>query len=181
MKCLPHSTPNNWNSPGHVTAIIIPNLYNQNAVDPFRPKVSSQTLAIAEKLLASIGAMQVQYHVTNPRYYQIRVGFGVKFKLEFEFNYYSRLLNQNIIEFLTPWIKEADKDIYFGGIVYKSEILDFIEELPFVDFLTDFTLMGYENEQALLNNNVKDASNISVTEPDMIMVSAKEHDIYQIN
>ena len=181
VKCLPHSTPNNWNSPGHVTAIIIPNLYNQNAVDPFRPKVSSQTLAIAEKLLASIGAMQVQYHVTNPRYYQIRVGFGVKFKLGFEFNYYSRLLNQNIIEFLTPWIKEADKDIYFGGIVYKSEILDFIEELPFVDFLTDFTLMGYENEQALLNNNVKDASNISVTEPDMIMVSAKEHDIYQIN
>jgi hypothetical protein len=180
VKCLPHSTPNNWNSPGHVTAIIIPNLYNQNAVDPFRPKVSSQTLSVAEKLLASIGAMQVQYHVTNPRYYQIRIGFGVKFNLGFEFNYYSRLLNKKIIEFLTPWMRETDKDIYFGGIVYKSEILDFIEELPFVNYLTDFTLLGYENEQALLNNHVKDSSHISVTEPDMIMVSAEEHDIYQV-
>ncbi len=180
VKCLPHSTPNNWSSPGHVTAIIIPNLYNQNAVDPFRPKVSSQTLSVAENLLASIGTMQVQYHVTNPRYYQIKIGFGVKLKLGFEFNYYSQLLNQKIIEFLTPWMRETDKDIYFGGIVYKSEILDFIEELSFVDYLTDFTLMGYENDQTLLNNNLKDASNISVTEPDMIMVSAKEHDIYQV-
>ena len=180
VKCLPHSTPNNWNSPGHVTAIIIPNLYNQNAVDPFRPKVSSQTLSVAERLLTSIGAMQVQYHVTNPRYYQIRIGFGVKFNFGFEYNYYSRLLNQKIIEFLTPWMRETDKDIYFGGIVYKSAILDFIEELPFVDYLTDFTLVGYENEKALLNNHVKDSSNISVTEPDMIMVSAKEHDIYQV-
>jgi hypothetical protein len=180
VKCLPHSTPNNWNSPGHVTAIMIPNLYNQNAVDPFQPKVSSQTLSSAEELLASIGAMQVQYHVTNPRYYQIKVGFGVKFNLGFEFNYYSRLLNQKIIEFLTPWMKETDKDIYFGGIVYKSEILAFIEELPFVDYLTDFTLLAYENAQALSNNHVKDSSSISVTEPDMIMVSAKEHDIYPV-
>ncbi|MDX2370269.1 MAG: hypothetical protein QNK36_17990 [Colwellia sp.] len=180
VKCLPHSTPNHWNSPGHVTAIVIPNLYNQNSVDPFRPKVSSQALSVAENLLASIGAMQVQYHVTNPRYYQIRIGFGVKFKLGFEFNYYSRKLNQKIIQFLTPWMRETNKDIYFGGIIYKSEILDFIEELPFVDYLTDFTLAGYENEQALVNNHMKDASNISVTEPDMIMVSVKEHDIYQI-
>jgi hypothetical protein len=180
IKCLPHSTPNNWNSPGHVTAIIIPNLYNKNAVDPFKPKVSSQTLSIAESFMASIGAMQVQYHAINPRYYQIKIGFGVKFKLGFEFNYYSRLLNQKIIEFLTPWMREVDKDIYFGGIVYKSEILDFIEELPFVDYLTDFTLRGYENEQTLLGNQVTDVSNINVTEPDMIMVSAKEHDIYQV-
>jgi hypothetical protein len=180
VKCLPHSTPHNWNSPGHVTAIMIPNLYNQNAVDPFQPKVSSQTLSSAEELLASIGAMQVQYHVSNPRYYQIRVGFGVKFNVGIEFNYYSRLLNQKIIEFLTPWMKKSDKDIYFGGVVYKSEILGFIEELPFVDYLTDFTLLGYEDEEALSNNHVKYSSSIGVKEPDMIMVSAKEHDIYPV-
>lgn len=180
VKCLPHSSPNNWNAPGHVTAIMIPNLYNQNAVDPFRPKVSTQTIAIAEKLLASLGGMQVQYHVTNPRYFHIRIGFGVKFHIGFEFNYYAKLLNQKIIEFLTPWMRATEKDIYFGGIVFKSEILDFVEELPFVDYLTDFTLIGYENENELLRNHVKDESSISVTEPDMIMVSAKEHDIYQV-
>ena len=124
--------------------------------------------------------MQVQYHVSNPRYYQIRVGFGVKFNVGIEFNYYSRLLNQKIIEFLTPWMKKSDKDIYFGGVVYKSEILGFIEELPFVDYLTDFTLLGYEDEEALSNNHVKDSSSIGVKEPDMIMVSAKEHDIYPV-
>ena len=86
--------------------------------------------------------MQVQVQVKNPLYQEIKLNFGVKFIPGKEFNYYSHALEQALIQFLSPWAFTLERDIYFGGKVYKSVLLDFVGSLDYVDYVTDFKMFS---------------------------------------
>jgi len=49
-------------------------------------------------------------------------------------------LNEELKKFLSPWAFEEGEDIIFGGKVYKSSILAFIEKRPYVEYVTDLKL-----------------------------------------
>ena len=56
---------------------------------------------------------------------------------------YAPALVQELIEYLSPWAFESGKDITFGGRIYKSVLLQFVEKRPYVDYVTSFKMYTY--------------------------------------
>jgi hypothetical protein len=170
VKCIPHAKEGSWLAPGHVLVVVVPDLRNRNAVDPLQPKVDADTLDRITGHLQAHAGPQVRLQVKNPRYQQIRLDFKLRFLPGYEFNFYRAQVEQELIRFLSPWAFDATRPISFGGKVYKSVLLDFVEELAPVDFVTDFRM--YSSTDPL-----RDVSEIQAVTPDAILVSAPAHTI----
>ena len=104
----------------------------------------------------------------NPDYEEVILDFKVKFYFGLDENLYAAKLNTDVINYLSPWAFNRNADIDFGGILYKSVVIRFIEELPYVDYIADFKMHFTASGPA--NPDVLEAGNSKA-----ILVSAKQH------
>ncbi len=180
VKCIPHASEQSWLAPGHVMLVVIPDVRNQNANDRLQPRVDIDTLTRMTDFAQQHCGMQVALKVKNPRYQRVRLDFNVRFHKGFAFNYYSQQLQEAIIRKLSPWAYGSDEAstqaLEFGGRLYRSVLLDFIEELPYVDFVTDFKIGVLPAEDLPM----KDVAEISADTPDTILVSNATHSITEV-
>ncbi|MEL6868129.1 MAG: hypothetical protein AAFP19_27145, partial [Bacteroidota bacterium] len=133
-------------APGFVLIAVIPDLRNKNAVDVLQPKVDLATLEEIQTYAEALAPIFLnnKIKVLNPIYERVQVDFKVKFKAGFDdTDYYKGVLDNDITEFLSPWAFEESLDITFGGSMHKSVVLNFIEELNYVDFVTDFQIKHF--------------------------------------
>jgi len=79
-------------------------------------------------------------HVIHPVYERIRVEARVAFRAGRDPGYYTGILNDDLRRFLSPWAYQEGEDILFGARIYRSDILAFMEDRDYVDYLTDFKL-----------------------------------------
>jgi hypothetical protein len=174
VKCIPHATRECWLAPGKVLIVVVPDLRNSNGVDILQPKMDTDTLSRIALHVGKHAGHQVQVQVANPRYQPIHLDFKVRFHTGFEFNYYSKELHKALIRFLSPWAYAGTgRDIAFGGRVYKSVLLDFVEELAWVDFVEEFKMYTLPTATAL----AIDRNEAQPETPDAILVSAVSHRI----
>ena len=171
IKCIPHASESSWMAPGRVLIVAIPDLRNRNLPDPLQPRVDLDTLTQMTELARAHASPQVTVRVRNPAYQAVRLDFKVRFRAGHPFDYYRRQLHEAIVRALSPWAFAAERPLLFGGRIYRSVLLDFIEELPYVDFVTDFRCGLAGAGDTLLN----DAAEIAAERPDAILVSAARH------
>ena len=178
VKCIPHASKNSWLAAGHVLLVVIPDLRNKNSVDPLRPRVDTDTLArMTEFAQRHCGmfdqpsaSMESRITVKNPSYQRVKLAFKVRFMPGKPFNFYSQELNKAIVQVLSPWSFDPSSTLEFGGQVYRSVLLDFVEELPYVDFVTDFKLFSPDSATPQ-----RDVAHVSAETPDAILVSDASH------
>jgi len=127
-------------APGHVTIITLPNLQTQQERDPLKPYTSLGLLADIGTFLAKRTSCLAKLHVKNPQFEEIRVSFNVKLFDGYDAAYYKIQLQQAITRFLSPWAFTGDGVPSFGGKVYQSVLVNFVEEQPYVDYVTDFQM-----------------------------------------
>lgn len=144
VKCLNHTRYTSVTDiqeliPGHVSLVIISNLHNNNVADPLEPKTSLITLTEISDYIKTINPPCVELHVRNPIFEQIQVNFNVRFLPGYDNGFYGQLLETEIKQFLAPWAYNT-KDIVFGGVIHKSMLINFVEERPYVDFVTCFNM-----------------------------------------
>lgn len=148
VKCLPHTDLNNKIVQGNVKLVIVPDMRLRSGGDPLQPKDNPASLRkiethVKEKYLGGF----VIPHVVNPEYETLLVDCKVAFLAGFDPGFYANQLQDDIRRFLSPWAYEEGQDIIFGGKIYKSEILAFVEGRPYVDFVINFQLYHrYEGE-----------------------------------
>ena len=172
VKCIPQASEGSWLAPGNILLVVVPDLRNQNAVDPLRPRVDTATLSKMTEFALQHCGMQVRIRVKNPRYQRVKLAFQVKFRPGLPFHFYRRQLHEALIRVLSPWAFEAAKSIQFGGRVYRSVLLDFVEELSYVDFVTDYKLLSPDSDFPH-----QDLSSIQAATPSAILVSDTLHTI----
>lgn len=173
-KCLPHSWGDNWFAPGHVTLVLVPNLYNQNAANPLRPMVDADTLnAVVDWLQDGHMSPCATVHAKNASFHRVRLDFKVRFRPGLEFNANRARLEADIMRALSPWAFDGTQDLSFGGRIYRSVLLDYVEELDYVDFVTDFKMLSLP-EGATTGT---DQHVIIPERPDAILVSDGVHSI----
>lgn len=186
-KCVNHSTydyPRNGGTfsaefaPGYVSVVVVPDLRNKNAVEPLKPRLSQNKRDEIKKFLSRkispFAARKLK--VVNALFEQVRLRFKVRFFDDVDAGFYQRKLNEELKRFLSPWAFEEGRDITFGGSIHRSVILNFVEERPYVDYLTDFRmdhrLDGGDGEE--------DVEQIAVTTARSVLVSHESHDITAI-
>lgn len=176
VKCIPHASESSWMAAGHLLIVAIPDLRNRNLPDLLQPKVDLDTLTRMTELAQSHASPQVVVGVRNPAYQPIRLDFKVRFRPGHPFDHSRQQLHQAIVEALSPWAFAGGRQLDFGGRIYRSALLDFIEELPYVDFVTDFRC-GPAGDGDLL---LRDVAEIVAERPDTILVSAARHLIAEV-
>jgi hypothetical protein len=107
---------------------------------------------------------------------EVKLTFKLRLAKGFDdFTVYRTKLQEEITAFLSPWAY-GNGDLNFGGIIYKSVLINFIEERPYVDFITDVELSHYDADKTLLQ---PDADEVIASTAKSILVSvpASQHAI----
>jgi len=177
VKCLNHtkyisSTDIKEIAPGHVSVIAIADLKNKNAVNPLKPKTSLILLTEIEEFIKTINPPCVDLHIKNPLYEEIVVEFNVRFLPGFDNGFYGQKLEEDIKKFLAPWAYDVT-DISFGGKIHKSVLINFVEEQPYVDFVTCFKM-----DQIIGTKVNKDIEEAFTTTSASILTSASSHIVH---
>ena len=156
-------------APGHVTIVGVADIRNQEAVDVLRPYLSLADLESMSDFLRKRMSCQATLHVRNPIFEPVLADFKVRLFDGLDETFYEELLNQEIIDFLSPWASGSGAEIEFGGKVFKSVLVNFVEERPYVDYVEDFKLSH------TLDTAQQDVEMVQPTKQVSILVSARNH------
>lgn len=172
----------NEQMPGAVTVVTVPWTHGQNARDPLRPYADQATLAAVDAFLRKRISPFVCLEVQNPKFEEVQVDFKVKFMPGIgDIAFYIDELNKALIGFLTPWSRPGGSEITFGGKLWKSTIIDFVEEQPQLDFVTDFRLYHKVDIAAPAGGwTPVDVDLIETSTARSILVSAARHNISEV-
>jgi hypothetical protein len=176
-KCINHTSKYSEYAPGNVSVVVIPYFKSQNEKNPFELKVSKAKLNKIRKFLVKLNSPFVKLDVRNPKYETIKVAFGVEFHIGFDRTFYEKQLNEEIKEFISPWAFGKEENVIFGGKINRSIILNFIEERPYVDYVTHFLMFHKEDEN-------KEPISVLIAEgtsASSVLASALDHTILPAN
>lgn len=173
IKCLNHTRfANNAVdelSPGHVTLVVVPKVTSASGAFGLYPSVSQNVKDEIKNHLASKHGLHVDLDVVNPLYELVKFAFRVSFHKQYDFNFYRTVLQQDLIALLAPWAYDNTTDIIFNHEIYEYDIINFIENLEYVDFVEDFIMYhipvaGVENRQ----RSIKPSNAMAVLAPAQI-------------
>ncbi|WP_109302615.1 baseplate J/gp47 family protein [Aquimarina sp. AU474] len=166
VKCLNHTNVSSFLSPGNVTLVVIPDTINKNVFDIFQPRVSRATLNKVKTFVNRLNSMHVETEVINPTYEEVEISLAVKFYDQYDENFYTKQLSEDITQFLSPWAFDTSRSIDFGVTLHRSVLIDYLEKLFYVDYLQDVVMK--KNDENFLTS-------IEPSNPASILVSAREH------
>ncbi len=175
VKCLNHTryeggATYNERLPGHVTIITVPKIDALSSErNPLRPYTSERTLAAIAEFLKNRISPHVQLHVRHPLFEEVSLAFSLKLMPGFEWGIWSAKLAEEITAFLTPWAYGGAQDVSFGGQVEKSVLINFIEDRPYVDYISLVRLYHQVEGQPA---DLTDLDTVVATTSRSILVSA---------
>jgi hypothetical protein len=190
VKCLNHTFISGTNtsllSPGKVTLVVIPDIVDKNVFDIYEPRVSTATLNSIENFINSKNSMLVTAKAINADYEKVIIKLKVKFYEKYDENFYKKQLNEDLIKFLSPWAFDTSKQIIFGVELQRSIVIEYIENLDYVDYLSTLEMAIYIDKKT--NEKLEDTENneanvhlldflttLSPSSPKNILVSVKNH------
>ncbi|NER12060.1 hypothetical protein GWK08_01280 [Leptobacterium flavescens] len=150
VKCISHTMGLSANeyrrdlevAPGYMVICVIPDLSKLKSGDQLKPKVP---LSILEKIgdhIRSKTSPFARIKVMNPRYEEVNVSVSVRLHRGKPDAFYAKKLKEDITLFLAPWATGSSEDINFGQEVLFSDLVGFIEQLDYVDFIVNLELEG---------------------------------------
>ncbi|WP_052670811.1 baseplate J/gp47 family protein [Draconibacterium sediminis] len=181
VKCLNHTSTKvekgkrktSYLAPGNVVLVVIPDIVNRNVFDIYKPRVSKATLNRIENFIRKLNSPLISTKVINPEYEEVRVDLKVQFHEGYDEVYYKSVLKEDLTRLLSPWAFDSKALIQFGISLHKSIVIDYVEKLKYVDFVSDLKLFQ-TNAATGSETEVKIASPNS---PEAILVSSKRHNI----
>ncbi|KAB8153492.1 hypothetical protein EZY14_009670 [Kordia sp. TARA_039_SRF] len=140
IKCLNHSTSTSFKAAGEVLLVAIPNIIDQNVYDIYKPKLSQTKLNAIENYINKLNTMHVEAKVVSPVYEPVKIMLSARFYEGLDANFYAKKLKDDLAEYLAPWAFDKNQPISFGNALYGSEVIYYIENLDYVDYIKDFKM-----------------------------------------
>ena len=184
VKCLNHTQVEegiyNEVKPGYVSIITIPSLLFRNDTDPLKPYTQQSTLTKIENFLRKRISCFVKLRACQPQFEEVRLEFSLKLYDAYkDFTLYAGMLKEEITRFLSPWAYDDKSTVDFGGKVYKSVLINFIEERYYVDFITDVKMYVKPNDTTPESSDMDEIS-ASTARSILVSVSASKHTVHKI-
>lgn len=185
-KCIRNIDFYNIDDHNDIIIVVIPDISNTSPFLPLEPKATVNQLEEIKRYIQKYTSPFVKIDVRNPRYEQIQYRLAVKFKKGYDQGYYLKQLNEDMVRFLSPWAYELEADISFGSSIHISTVADFIENRPYVDYITKLKLIEQKfvgeriQDSAAHQLEIMESSLARVRYPDSILVSSPLHIIDHI-
>jgi len=150
------------------------------------PKVNLSIRYQVKKFLEKAIPSFVKIDVENTVYERIKVVCTVKFKGDdlTDTGTYLRRLNDDIKRYLCPWLYDGASVFKIGTSIYISEMLNYLKKLPYVKYITGFSLVHFYLKNALADDEkiarVVDYANnndayIKGTLPETVLIPSSTH------
>jgi hypothetical protein len=150
---------------GEMIILVIGKTAAQSSI--YKPLVSKSKLTGITDLITQLNSPFAKVEVMNPLFEEITVDTIVTFRPHIKDEaYYEKELQTDIKRFLSPWAFENGVEPDFGGVIYRAALLDFIEELPYIDFVEKLEI----RHQNSVTGDVATASSAA-----SILISAPMH------
>ncbi|WP_298511790.1 hypothetical protein [uncultured Kordia sp.] len=147
IKCLNHSTSTSFKAPGEVLLVAIPNIIDQNVYDIYKPKLSQTKLNAIETYINELNTLHVKAKVVSPVYEPVKIMLDARFYEGLDANFYAKKLKEDLAQYLSPWAFDKNQPISFGNALYASEVIFYIENLDYVDYIKDFKMLHDGDEK----------------------------------
>lgn len=135
----------------------------------YEPQVSKAKITAISEYIKTLSSPFAKIMVMNPLFEKVSVSVSVIFTTDIkDEKFYENKLDEDIKRFLSPWAFDSSITPEFGGAVYRAAVLDFIEELPYVDFIEALEL----HHMGSLTGDVAVA-----TSPASVIISAGAHTV----
>lgn len=172
VKCLPSQ-----NELGVVNITVVPEIRQRLPFDPFRPKVAANVLEKIHQFITKHAPAYATIKVSNPTYLKVSVRCTIKFNQGLDEVFYTKKLNEEIKQFLSPWAYGDPTKIRLGGTLDAGLIINFIAERSYVDFVANLKLFQSTEAQPFLDaRTINGGQNIVIPDqPDMVIVSDETH------
>jgi hypothetical protein len=172
IKCISHSVKNDMYAPGNVLCVVIPNLENVSDKDLLQPRISQGLLQSVKNYISPFMTAFANLEVINPVYETVTIKCSVKIRKGYDETYYARQLNTDLQQYISPWIMNRNVSPSFGGKLYASALINFMEEREYIDYITFFsaTKLGVNGLETWTEYTVGSSE-------DMILTSAGQHQI----
>ncbi|MBL7970123.1 MAG: baseplate J/gp47 family protein [Prolixibacteraceae bacterium] len=167
VRCLNHTSATSYLAPGNVTLVVIPDIRNKNVFDIYQPRLSRATLNRVQDCINQLNSLHVTAEVINPEYEEVEISLKARFRSGYDDYYYQNVLRKDLTRLLSPWAFERSADLQFDSSLHKSIVINYIEKLDYVDFITDLKIKHKQEFK----------TSVSPSNPKAILVSAKEHPI----
>jgi hypothetical protein len=163
------------------------------AYDVEEPKANLATLYRIKEYLETKLPPFVKLSVNNAVYETVKVCCDICFVKDntgANNNYYLGKLQEDLRRYLNPWLYDPSSDLKIGSVLYKSEILNFIKRLPYVAYVTAFSLVHFFTERdtitrrhihCVLDTAVDDIAYLQGSVPDAVLIPAATHNIQVID
>jgi len=169
VKCISHTDPQFEYSPGNVYIILLPDITKINQKNILQPRVSKSMIEDVTEFIAAYTSPFVNINVNSPEYEYLTITCDVKLASGFDDKtFYTKQLNEDLKSFIAPWINNSNVTPSFEGIIYKSQIINFIEERPYIDYVINFDV----NKNSMPCNEA-----ISGSKENVILTSSDKHSI----
>lgn len=114
------------------------------------PNFNLKMLKQIEEFLMKISTPFVSLKVRNPLYEFVRIIANVKFKSnENQSGLLLKQLYKDIQKFITPWFFDSNIPISIGGYISETSIKDYIKTLPYIQFVTKFSMLHIIEEDGI--------------------------------
>ena len=133
VKCLPSCLPDGTPAPGHVSVLIIPD----SPDDPLKPAPQIKMVNDVTRLLGDKTSSFAQLHVIGPSFKEVAVDATIALRPGYnDTTRYDALVTDALTDYLRPWVGYRDGWRFKDGDG-ASDIIAFLESLPFVDIIED--------------------------------------------
>lgn len=179
VKCVPGEFLIGSESYGNVDLVVIPDIMGKLPFNPFQPKVPADSIWHIQRYIDARKPAYANVKVKNASFLQVKARFAVKFKDTSNMGYFTQELNESLKRYLSPWAYDEGADIVLGGKIYANMIVNFLAEQPYVDYVAGMKLFQSDDgvdftESRFLN---KGENIVKADKPDVILVSAQQHEI----
>lgn len=169
VKCIPHTDTQFEYAPGNVYIILLPDTARIHQKDPLQPCVSISLIEEVKEFISAHTSPFATINVKSPEYEKLTVFCDVKLASGYDDkSYYTNQLNEDIKSFIAPWMNNSEAMPSFEGKLYKSQIINYIEERPYIDYITSFEVE---------KNSVSCGEAISGSKENVILTSSEKHSI----
>jgi hypothetical protein len=133
--------------PGTIQVVAIPRVKYFDK----EPMLGYHQLQTIEAFLQKRASPFVKINVINPLYDKLKITCSILLdkSVETQKGQYLQILHEDILHFLCPWLKghQVKGIIQLGGSIIKNDVLAFIKNRPYVNFVTQFSIVQIAEER----------------------------------
>lgn len=187
VKCYTADSDSSMMVPGaDVHIVVVPKEREDGSLGSQEPRVNLADLYKIKQFVLRRVSDFIKVEVGNPVYEKLMVVAQVQFKTNGRQSngYYLKQLNEDIRKYIAAWLYDPASDFGIGGGIYTSELLNYLQQRTYIDYITAFSLIHfyqvYDPTEKTFHARVTDTAVdktafIKGSVPGAILVPVEEH------